>query len=148
MKGSFQVKRAIDKKPRPEHRTPKYKALGLLVVASHSAPCWLRHVIRRQRQGSMSHQLRWACPDSSGKPAHSASRSRVWEKPHPVSHRNLYPLHSAGVSMDVGRQPGMCKSTHSVPRDRHRQRPRGGEGLPRSLWPNTMCSDNATSPAH
>lgn len=64
MKGSFQVKRAIDKKPKPEHRTPKYKALGLLVVASHSAPCWLGHVIRCQRQGSMSHQLRWTCPDS------------------------------------------------------------------------------------
>lgn len=55
---SFQVKRAIDKMLKPEHRTPKYKALGLLVVASYSAPCWLEHVIRCQHQGSMSHHLR------------------------------------------------------------------------------------------
>lgn len=63
-----------------------------------------------------------------------------------ASYRNpcTPPSPSAGASVEVGRQPGTHKSTFHAPGA-------GGghaehKGLPRRLWPSTMCFDNCRQP--
>lgn len=92
--------------PKPEHRLSRCRAPRLLVVIGHSALRWLGHII--STPGEHVTSVKVDVPRLLGKPAHSASCSRVWEKPH--AHFSLEPPFASLIlqrpACTVGRHPG------------------------------------------
>lgn len=149
MKRRLQVGRAIDNKPKPQ--TQNTQAWGtrppggdlplspVLAGAHYQASVPGKHVT--SVKVDMPRRL-------LGKLAHSASCSRVWEKPR------------ACFSQEPGRWPcSFCRDQHArgqtarnaqecTPRLTQAEAMWGVRGFQRSLWPSTMCFDGCHHPAH